>query len=57
MNSLVAISSEEKRVQREFESTPLGVDVWGKPDPTYGVILSQWDGSKYVVKNRRFPGE
>ncbi len=55
MTSIVAISSEEKRVHKEFQSATLGVDAWGQPNPTYGVILSQWDGNRYVVKDSRFP--
>jgi hypothetical protein len=54
MQSVVAIATSEKWAVRQFNSEPLGIDTEGKSDPAYGVMLSEFDGQKFVVKGRRF---
>lgn len=43
MNSIVYIGENWLYAQAMYANTATGLDIWDKPDPTFGVILSVWD--------------
>ena len=50
MTSIKYIGDSLMEAGKVYNSTYLGYDAWGKPNAEYGVILSEWDGTEYVVK-------
>ena len=54
MNSILYIGDDWTEARKVFASAKPGKDAWGKPNSTYGVILSVWRGShsvgEYVMK-------
>lgn len=52
MNSIRYIGDSLDKAKEAFRQEPIGFDTWGAPDPTYGVILSEWNDFKqaYVIK-------
>lgn len=53
MNSIKYLGISDREAGKVFEATPTGFDQWNQPNPFYGVILSVWDGSGYVIKRRK----
>lgn len=52
MNSIRYIGRCWKTANKVFESTRIGMDAWGKDNPSYGVVLTVWDSVKreYIPK-------
>jgi hypothetical protein len=46
MNSLIYLGDSYPAALRVFHSTKPGFDSWAKPNPKYGVVLSQWNEEK-----------
>jgi hypothetical protein len=42
MNSIVLITDNKREAQLVFDHTQTGLTPWNKPDPKYGVLLSEW---------------
>lgn len=51
MNSIRYIGDSSSAARRAFDNSTIGIDAWGKADPSYGIVLSKWSPSKndYVV--------
>ena len=50
MNSIKYIGSSFSKAEKAFRDAETGKDAWNQPNAAYGVILSVWNGSEYVVK-------
>ena len=50
MNSIRYLGDNFNEARDVFKELESGFDSWGQPNCTYGVILSVWDGEKYVIK-------
>lgn len=52
MNSILYIGDSWNTARAIFNAAQTGLDSWGKPNATYGVVISVWDASKndYVIK-------
>ena len=50
MNSIKYVGNDWKEARNVFASTLCGKDAGDQPNTLYGVILSVWNGSDYVVK-------
>ena len=48
MNSIRYIGNNLKEANRVYNATKVGFTAWNKPNPDYGVILSEWNGTDYV---------
>ncbi len=55
MDTVIAISSERRWIEKDFQCAAVGLEPDGRPNPSYGVILSQWDGHQYSIQDRKFP--
>ncbi len=57
MNSALYLGDSHSRAQCVFQTASLGLTAWNQPDPSHGVILSQWCQSRrdYVVIASRLP--
>ena len=55
-NSILYLGNRASDAQAAFYAAPTGIDPWGKPDPTYGLLLSRWNGQTYIIEISRFPG-
>lgn len=55
MNSILYVGPSWLAARKCFDRADIGLDAWGQPNPTYGVILSTWDTNKndYVVQMKR----
>ncbi len=53
MNSIKYLGGNEREAAKDFEATETGRDAWNQPNASYGVVLSVWDGSRYVIKRRK----
>lgn len=53
MNSIRYLGNSEREANRVFEATATGKDTWGRDNPSYGVILSVWNGKDYIIKRRK----
>jgi hypothetical protein len=53
MNSIRFIGDSERQARKAFMGAATGFDPWGVKDPRYGVVLSRWNGSEYVVMARK----
>ena len=49
MNSIQYIGDNLAEAKRRFNLTLTGFDCWGKVNSTYGVILSEWNGTDYKI--------
>ena len=49
MNSIQYIGDNLAEAKRRFNLTLTGFDCWGKVNSTYGVILSEWNGTDYSI--------
>lgn len=56
MNSIVYVGPSEIAARTEFAKAKVGLDTWGKPNDTYGVILSRWSVAEgdYVILDQKF---
>lgn len=51
MNSILYIGDNYQQARKVYDAAQTGLDAWGQPNATYGVVLSVWNGeSAYVVK-------
>ena len=52
MNSIIYLGDSFAAARREYDALAPGVDMWGQPNATYGVLLSTWseDQQDYIVK-------
>ena len=55
-NSLLYLGNRAADAQAAFYAASTGLDPWGKPDPTYGLLLSRWNDQAYIIEISRFPG-
>lgn len=55
-NSILYLGNRAADARTTFYAAPTGIDPWGKPDPTYGLLLSRWNGQTYIIEISRFPG-
>jgi len=55
MCSIIYLGGNAAHARRTLREAALGFDKWGKPDPTYGVIMSKWDSLRreYVIQDQR----
>lgn len=55
MNSILYLGGDFRAAKREYDRAEVGVDTWGQPNASYGVVLSVWDATKhnYVIKCRK----
>lgn len=53
MNSLRYLGDSLPAARRVLATLPVGLTSWNAPDPRYGLLLSRWTGSEYVVVDRR----
>ena len=58
MNSIVYVGDSERDASRAFARSEPGLDAWGQPNESYGVLLSEWCGShsvgEYRVRRSKF---
>ena len=50
MNSLKYLGGSFNQARKVYMETKTGFSAWGTENAGYGVILSVWNGSDYVVK-------
>lgn len=50
MNSIRGLYASFSAAKTRFNEVAPGLDTWDQPNPAYGVILSVWDGERYMVK-------
>lgn len=50
MNSIRYIGDSWQTARKVFDTEPIHKDSWNQPNERYGVILSVWNGTSYVVK-------
>lgn len=53
MNSIKYLGNSFRDAEKAYHKAETGKDAWNHPNATYGVVLSVWDGQKYVVKMRK----
>lgn len=53
MNSIVYLGNDINKAVKSYNETPTGVDQWHKPNKGWGVILSIWGGSEYIIKREK----
>lgn len=55
MNSILYLGGSMREAGRVFDDAQTGLDTWNKPNPSYGVVLSIWNGSDYIIKREKGP--
>jgi len=53
MNSIRYLGDNAKEANDAFVKLKPGFDSWDNLNCTYGVILSVWDGERYVIKREK----
>ena len=51
MNSIRYIGDNMSAARRAFDNATIGINAWGKADPSYGIVLSKWSEKEqdYIV--------
>ena len=42
MNAIRYIGDSASAARRAFDNATIGIDAWGKPDASYGIVLTKW---------------
>ena len=50
MTSVRYIGDNYRNANNVYNALCSGIDAWDKPNETYGVVLSIWNGTDYVVQ-------
>lgn len=55
-NSIVAIGDNRNTITKQFNKAVPGFDDWNRPNPDYGLMLSEWDEGKreYRILSTKF---
>ena len=54
MSSILYVGNDYDEALRVYLETTGGKDAWGKPDQTYGVMLSMWHPERNVYITKRW---
>ena len=49
MNSIIYLGDNLSEAKRRFQHTLTGFDWWSKVNASYGVVLSEWNGTDYKI--------
>jgi hypothetical protein len=55
MSSILYLGGSIREAIKVFNEAEVGLDSWGQPNASYGVVLSVWDEGRrdYVIKCRK----